>query len=146
MMRLPNGHAISAVPLNIVQDAWPVVRGWINEALEAAWGYDENDVYLKLLRGDCLLWLIEKDMHVVAAVVTEISIYPRCKSLNIWLTGGAGFQEWKECLAALEGYGRQNQCEILEATGRPGLQKILKSLGFNVPRVMCAKKIDSVTH
>jgi hypothetical protein len=85
-------------------------------------------------------------MEVVAATVTEVIKYPKCNALNIWLLGGDGFHKWKDCLAALEGYARQHQCAIIEATGRPGLSKLLKSLGFNVPRILCAKVIDSVTH
>lgn len=146
MLRLQTGHAISAVPTGMVAEAWPLVAEFLQDALDHAWGFGLDDIRLKLIKGDATLWVIEKDMVLVAAVVTEICYYPKCRALNIWLTGGEGFNQWKDCIASLEGYSRMNGCEVIEATGRPGLQRILKSLGFNVPRVVCAKFVDKVTH
>lgn len=145
-MRLPNGHAISAVPIPMLSEAWPLVMRWIDDALEHAWGYNSSDVLQKLMEGTCMLWVIEKDYDLKGAVVTEVVCYPRCKTLHIWLTGGADFQEWKECIAELEMYAKYQNCQLIEAAGRPGLQRLLKDLGFNVPRVLAAKKVDYISH
>lgn len=143
---LENGYNVSAVPTQMAEEAWPAVQHLLVEALEYGFGYMPEDVLAKIKQGMATLWVIEKDMQIVAACVTEIVVYPRCNSLFIWLLGGADFQEWKEALASLEMYARHNRCEYMEAVGRIGMKRMLADLGFNSPRALCAKKIDHSTH
>lgn len=146
MMRLQSGYAVSAVPASMADEAWPIVRSFISEALQYAWGYTPEHVLLKIRAGQATLWVVEKDMDIKAAAITEILEYPTCKTLNIWVLAGSEFWEWKDLLAVAEAYGRQNGCEWIECTGRPGLQRLLKDEGFNVPRVVCAKKLNNTLH
>lgn len=146
MMRLQNGYAISAVPTQMIPEAWPNIKHLLEEALSYSWGFRPGDVYQKLRENRAILWVVEKDMEIVAATVTEIIEYPTCRTLNIWLLAGVKFWEWQDLVASMEAFARSNGCEWIEATGRPGLQRLLKEMGFNVPRVVCAKKIDTTTH
>lgn len=146
MTRLENGYNVSAVPTEMAQEAWPAVAHLLQEALDYGFGYMPEDVLAKLRQGLATLWVIEKDMNIVAACVTEIITYPRCNSLFIWLLGGADFKEWKEAMTALEMYARHNRCDYMETAGRMAWKRLLGDLGFNSPRAICVKKVDHSTH
>lgn len=145
-MRLDNGYAVSAVPPSMLNDAWPAVGEMVAEALQYSWGWTPSDCYRKIEREQATLWVVEKDMEIKAAIVTEILEYPACKTLNIWILAGKEFAAWADLVVAAEAYGRAQGCEWIEATGRPGLQRLLKEMGFNVPRVVCGKKIETTVH
>lgn len=146
MTRLENGYTISAVPTQMADEAWPAVKPMLEEALKLGFGFQPEDVLGKLQQGTAVLWVIEKDMTIMGACVTEVAVYPRCNSLFIWLLGGADFQQWKETLAALEMYARHNKCDYIEAVGRWGFKKTLTDLGFDSRRIMYTRKIDHSTH
>lgn len=143
---LQNGYNVSAVPTQMADEAWPAVVHLLQEALDLSFGYSAEDVLAKIKQGMATLWVIEKDMQIVAACVTEIAVYPRCNSLFVWLLGGADFQQWKEALTSLEMYARHNNCDYIEAVGRIGMKRLLADVGFNTPRALCVKKVDHSTH
>lgn len=146
MLRLPNGYAISAIPQDCLGDAWLVVRGMIDEAADQAWGYRADDVLARLSFGECTLWIIEKDMTVKAAIVTEFVSYPRSKALSIWMLGGVEFRHWKECIASLESYAKAHGCDFITGMGRPGLMKLIGDLGFKKMLVTGVLPLDKRTH
>lgn len=146
MVRLDNGHAISAVPRAYLGEARDYTDEFLEKALEHSVGYNVEDVLKRLNEGSAVLWLIEKDMVVQGIVVTEIVCYPRCKSLNIWLTAGENIKEWEECFSALEMYARHQECEFIETGCRLGLEPVLKRLGFNIRRIAALKRVDKGTH
>lgn len=146
MTRLENGYAVSAIPTEMADEAWPAVVHLLQDALDYGYGFRAEDVLAKIKQGLATLWVIEKDMNIAGACVTEVAVYPRCNTLYVWLLGGADFQQWKECVAALEMYARHNKCDYIEMVARSGFKRLMADLGFNAPRVLCAKKIDHSTH
>lgn len=146
MLRLPNGYAISAIPQNCLGDAWIVVREMIDSAADQAWGYRAGDVLSKLLMGEATLWIIEKDLEVKAAIVTEFVQYPRSKALSIWMLGGAEFRYWRDCIASLESYAKANNCDFITGMGRPGLMKLIGDLGFKKMLVTGILPLDKRMH
>lgn len=146
MLRLDNGYAISAVPSNMVGEAWPAVHHLLKSALDEGWGFEPADVFQRIAQGQVQLWVVEHDMNIKAAIVTEILDYPQLKTLNIWLLAGENFKEFREAIASLESYARHHGCKAMECTGRPGLQKLIQGLGFNRPRITFVKPIDLTTH
>lgn len=146
MLRLDNGYAISAVPCQMVGEAWPAVHHLLKAALDEGWGFEPADIFQRIAQGECQLWLVEKDMFIKAAIVTEVLHYPQMRTLNIWLLAGTEFKEFKAAIASLESYARHNGCTGMEATGRPGLQKLIKDLGFSKARVTFVKPLSLTTH
>lgn len=146
MLRLQTGSAISAIPSDCVEEACAHVQHLICDALEYAWGYELSDVLEELKRQAAVLWIVEKEGLIQGIVVTEILLYPKAKSLNIWLTAGKDLHEWKDCFASLEMYARHKGCDYIETTCRPGLEPVLKHLGLNIKRLAVAKRVDKGTH
>lgn len=144
--KLPNGYAASCVPTDMTDEAWPACRHLIAEALEYTQGFTPEDVRVRILNGLSQLWVVEKDMQIVACAVTEVANYPRAKSLLVWLLCGVNFEQWKECVAQLEMFARAHGCSTIEAVGRRGFEKMVRDLGFTSPRATFVKKVDRATH
>ena len=145
-LRLDNGYAASCVPTQMTDEAWPAVRHLIAEALEYSNDYSPEDVLLRIRGGQSQLWVVEKDMLIVGCAVTEVACFPRNRILQVWLLCGIDFEKWKPCIAQLEGFARSQGCTFIEATGRRGLEKMIRDLGFTSPRVTFSKKLDNTTH
>lgn len=146
MLRLPNGYAISAVPGQHVADAWPVVAEMIDSAAEQAWGYNSADVLSRIATGECTLWIIEHDMNIKGALVTEFVSYPRCRALSIWMLGGSDFRYWKQCIASLESFAKYNGCDFITCMARPGLMKLISDLGFKKQLITGVLALDKRMH
>lgn len=145
-LRLDNGYAASCVPTQMTDEAWPAVRHLIAEALEYAHGHSPEDVLARIQGGQSQLWVVEKDMLIVGCAVTEVCSYPRSRTLQIWLLCGIDLEKWKPCIAQLETFAKAQGCDFIEATGRRGLEKMIRDLGFTSPRVTFSKKLDYTTH
>lgn len=76
-------------------------------------------------------------------VITKFSGF-RDKRLLVFLLVGEDFEEWKQRIVMrLERFARENGCSCIEAYCRPGLQKSLKGLGWNLEQVVLRRKIKN---
>ena len=102
--------------------------------IDAALKYSEGellpeDLIEPLKTGKMQLWVALKDNHVIAAMITEIIIYPRKRVLRvITIAGkdGRGMSKWYGFLPLVEGFALSNNCSSLEAWTRKGMAKKLK--------------------
>ena len=101
--------------------------------IDAALKYSEGellseDLVPPLETGKMQLWVALSE-GVVAAMITEIVVYPRKKVLRvITIAGkdGRGMSKWYGFLPLIEGFALNNNCSSLEAWTRKGMAKKLK--------------------
>ncbi|MEQ9448798.1 MAG: hypothetical protein RLN70_07785 [Rhodospirillaceae bacterium] len=104
---------------------WFAVREFLLPALDLAATHSEADVLIGILEGSYQLWAGRR-----AAIVTEIKIYPKFKSIHFWLVGG----EMKEVLDMEEPiikWSRDLGCTRASAAGRKGWQRVLEHWSFD---------------
>lgn len=147
MIELNSGYKVSAVPTEMIDEAWPAVYPLLEEAVQQSFGaIQAEDVYRELQAGTASLWIAERDGKLTAACVATITSYPRGLALQVWLLAGSDFKQWKEGIAYLESFARRHNCRFIEALARPGLAKMAKYLGFEYRRAFLIKKLDLGTH
>ena len=96
-----------------------------------------TDVQERVRAGSAQVWVIQEDDVDVAACLTEMIDYPRISSLRVIAIGGEEMIRWQESLfQAMVEFCRENKLGRIEAVCRPGLEKIMKPLGF-VKRFVC---------
>jgi|ETNvirome_6_1000_1030641.scaffolds.fasta_scaffold24040_2 hypothetical protein len=109
---------------------WDEVVPLINNALKHAEGeLLVEDLILPLSDGHMNLWVAFDEGIVVAAMITEIIIYPRKKILRVITIAGKdghGMDKWYGFLPMVEGFALNNNCSSLEAWTRKGMAKKLK--------------------
>ena len=100
--------------------------------IEAALKYSEGEVIPEDLvqpikTGKMQLW-VAMSGGVIAAMITEIVVYPRKRVLRvITIAGkdGRGMSRWYGFLPLVEGFALSNNCSSLEAWTRKGMAKKL---------------------
>lgn len=126
------GMQVSVVPKEYVHAIWDKVAAFVESATERTNGrYSAEDVLSYIVDYDYLLWIAFDGEGIKGAVVTYFGSYPRKKTLNVMILGGAEGITWKEpMLKTLNNWARDNQCDSIEASGRMGWARVLKDNGF----------------
>lgn len=123
---------VSLIPKEVVDQVWGDVTGFIEGAADYTGGrYTVDDAYSMVMNHDFLLWATFDKTGIKGAAVTNFILYPRKKVLHIMFLGGEGGMDWKDkYLKTMQFFAFDNQCDSIEASGRPGWAKILKHDGF----------------
>jgi len=107
---------------------WDEVVPLISAALEYSEGEVIPEDLVKPIKiGKMQLWVAMSD-GVIAAMITEIVVYPRKRILRvITIAGkdGRGMSKWYGFLPLVEGFAISNNCSSLEAWTRKGMAKKL---------------------
>jgi hypothetical protein len=118
----------------IQPDDLEVVWDEVVPLIDAALKYSEGEVISEdlvkpLKTGKMQLWVAMFEGSVIAAMITEIVVYPRKRVLRvITIAGkdGRGMGKWYGFLPLVEGFALNNNCSSLEAWTRKGMAKKLK--------------------
>lgn len=130
---------VSLVRRQLVPFVWPKVRGFLEKATEISEGrYDIQDLYERLTKDpDWVLWVVfsihpeTKEMNIVAAITSTWTLYPQMKALHGQFLGGARIEEWQDKFCSIfDEWGRDNECDAVEFTGRKGWTKLLDRNGY----------------
>ena len=124
-------YKTSLVPAAYVDDVWPAVKPFIEEALQYGQGkYELDDVYSLLTTYNYPLWIAFDDEGIKGAVITRFVQYPRKKYLVVEFCGGKDGWNWKSpMLAILKAWARDNECDAIEAGGRVGWVRVFRPEG-----------------
>ena len=97
-----------------------LARAWLKGPQVA--GYEPADIPALCAQGSMQLWTVDDaEAGTVAAAVTQIVQYPRCKVLEVVALGGDGSAQWGEELhRALVAFAREHGCSHVRAYTRPG--------------------------
>ena len=131
-----------------VDDCWVDAGKFLNRAVQTSRGrYEIFDVKKDIYSGVQHLWvLFRDDDEMIAAVTTMFSFYPQKKALVIAFCGSndeTGWVKYKDLIVnTLEDFARENECNSLELSGRPGWVRALKSLGFEQAFVTLEKEVS----
>ena len=108
---------------------WDEVVPLIESALKYLEGeVIPEDLVQPIKTGKMQLW-VALSGGVIAAMITEIVVYPRKRVLRvITIAGkdGRGMSKWYGFLPLVEGFALSNNCSSLEAWTRKGMAKKLK--------------------
>lgn len=124
---------VSLVPHWAVKQEWPKVAPMLKRATDMSEGrYELEDLEYKLLSGEFHLWVVmEPDLNIIAAITSTFTIYPQCKALAGQFLGGDRLGEWQDMfIDTFKSWGIENQCQIIEFTGRAGWKRALEPNGF----------------
>jgi hypothetical protein len=124
---------VSLVKPQDVDAVWPKVEKYLLGAAEYTYGrFTVIDIYKSIVVNKNSLWIAFEDNHVLGAVVTNIVAYPRKKMLCMQFCGGENLELWRSpMLTLLRKSAKDNGCDGLESSARPGWAKIFKDDGYS---------------
>ena len=108
------------------------VAHFLEPALEGS--HDLSDLEEELENGTAQLWNLGD-----AAVVTQVSEWPRMRVLRVWLAGGS-LEALRAAIPALDLLAVQFDCQRIEVDGRKGWGRVLD--GFTETRRTYAKEVN----
>ncbi len=117
--RLITPHGVAGI--------WNEVGPMINRAVERGDGnYFLEDVFSLLLENRAQLWVaVEEDETIHAAMVTQISVFPRKRILTVLYLAGKHRKFWIHFMDSIELWAKNQGCVGVEAYARVGLLKWL---------------------
>lgn len=105
------------------------VERWISSGIERDERYTPEDIICGIRNGDFQLFRYPKGI-----VVTQITAHSR---LLVFLLSGDNLESWKkQATEDLKAFAQRLGIEVIEAYCRPGLQKVLKDVGWSMEQVV----------
>ncbi len=115
------------VPSDGIEAIWGEAGPTLARAVETGDGnYRLQDYFEALMAGTMQLWVAYSDDELQAAMVTQISNFPRKRLLSVMLLAGRSRSMWWPFYGHLEEWAKQQGCVGMEAFARKGLLKWLK--------------------
>ena len=134
-------YAINPAQLDMY---WGAVEPFIALAMDFSPFEDVQTVYDALDKEQAQLWVIWDRGKIVAAVVTRLEITKTGNYCNIWACAGKGFAHWVHLIREIEDWARKEGCTAIYETGRPGLARKLKQLGYKPTHIRLEKALPNV--
>ena len=112
--------------------AWPLIEGWVAEALQRGKADQTPDDILRFLQaGSAQLWLAwPAGGRARGCCVTELVEGARGRTCGLVVVGGEGFDDWRAALEPIKAWARAQGCVRLEASGRAGWERKLAADGW----------------
>ena len=129
------------VPVAQIDEAWPIIRHDMARVIDVGHGhYAAEDVRRKIETTDWQLWLAFDHDRYLGFVVTEVRVWPRCKTLEtVLLAGRDASRVIDATVGRLEEFARAHGCVSLDMRGRMGWKRVLESRGWTVGDVIGRK-------
>ena len=137
-------HVIALVPTAYLNHTWPDIREVTEKAIMRSNGrWSMEALYASILHGHQQLWLaFDEDKNIDGVGTTEIVFYPAKTMIAMQFIAGKNFDSWMwDMLDKFKQFGRDNGCQGIEGTGRPGFWKWLGQDGFDKSYVVYEKEL-----
>jgi len=110
---------------------WPLVEHWVVAALEGRCiAYTSADLYAECLARELQLWLALEDETPQAVAITRLDVSERAKVCTVLVTSGEEMTAWLHFEADVAAWAAAQDCDAVEAWGRKGWERPLKSRGY----------------
>lgn len=125
-------YHIRGIPAAMVERFWLLAEPYVKRALDTTSGeFTPADIRMLCKDRVMQLWLVTEGERVVAAVTTEIVVYPQYKNCRVATIGGTKAVEWTGLLTyTLNEWAREQGCKNIEAFVRKGYVNVLSNYGF----------------
>lgn len=128
---LPRGFRILLPGPEELARRWREIEPLFVRALARGLGTHEPvDFLAQTLAGQAAIWIVEADAWPLAAVCTQIRIFPRRRGYEILAAGGSGMGLWlRELTARIEAHARSLHCDFVFGSGRVGWERAVRASG-----------------
>lgn len=124
---------IRGIPAELIDRFWLYAAPYIKRALDHANGeFLVDDIKMYCRDRNIQLWLVSEADRVIAAITTEIVVYPRRKHCRIVTLAGSRAPEWTAQADIIIGeWAKAQGCTAMEAFVRKGYVPVLAKHGYS---------------
>lgn len=126
------------VAVKDIDEAWPIIRADLDRVIAIGWGhYDAEDTRRRIESAEWQLWVAFDHDRYLGFVITEIRIWPKCRTLEAVLLAGRDAERViRDTQDKLKEFARAHGCVALEMRGRMGWKPVLQRHGWTVGDVI----------
>jgi hypothetical protein len=119
---------ILPIPAERVRRVFPLVEKYVADALVFTRGaFEPADICDACEREGMQLWIATRGDEVLAAVISEITDYPRKRIVGVPFIGGREMDAWfPEMLATIEAWSKEMGCVGMQGGARRGWARLAK--------------------
>lgn len=108
-------------PLEELVKRWNEIGGMLEKATSRTCCYEPVDLLMMAGTGQVGIWLCMQGEEILAALVSQVTVYPRRKILEMLFAGGGNMRAWRDAaVQALDKHAKQLGCTHVACAGRPG--------------------------
>ena len=144
MSEVKEKFTVSAIKKELIQLVWPVVEGFLQQAVDHSNGeMCIEDVFKRLIKGNMLLVTISVESDIVAAIAIEQRNFGSGKRvLNLTLLGGSEMEHWMDEFSDIaDKLAKDYKCDEIYIVGRKGWVRALRSYGFETVHTVVSRKV-----
>lgn len=136
----------TGVQSDMVKETWPAVRGMIKRGLVMESElYRPIDILDNLVKKKMQLWVAidPEEKEIMAAMVTQLSIYPKGVACWIVLVGGSGMNDWVGFMKVIKLWAKSKGCNRILSFSRDGWIRKLAPYGFKKLRTLIGCDLET---
>lgn len=128
---------VRGIPSAMIDRFWPLAEPYIKRALDRGTGeFLPSDIRTLCKDRVLQLWLVSENDKIVAAITTEILVFPRNKHLKIITLAGSRAGEWTALAThEISEWAKTQGCSYASSIVRKGFVPQLEKVGFK-PRAV----------
>ena len=117
-----SGVAVYLPSLEELARRWAEIEPLLERATRRTGCYQPVDLLMRAGTGQAGIWLcVHGDDLLDAVLVTQVTVYPRRRVLEVLFGGGDNLRLWiKPAVAAIDKHARDLGCSHVASSGRPG--------------------------
>jgi hypothetical protein len=125
-------YTVTPVPHEYLPGVWNDLARMLAPAIDTAKGrLVTSDLYLEIIDGTYVPWIVLQDGEPVAAFTTRVLPYPQRKALVVDWVGGQRMNRWIDAaIGVIKAQAEANDCQHIEGYGRLAWGRVLKRHGF----------------
>ena len=135
---------VRSIPASLVDRFWQYAEPYVTRALDHTSGEFTPDDIRRFAKDNYIqLWLVSEGNRVVAAVTTEVVVYPQRKHLRVITLAGSKAPEWTgQVDTILAEWAKSQGCNALEAFVRKGYVPTLTKLNWVYKYATIVKELE----
>ena len=99
---------------------WNEIEPMLAKSTSRTGCYEPIDVLMLALSGRAAIWLCMRGEAILAALVSQVTVYPRRRVLEMMFAGGGDMAEWRDlAVRTLDRHARDMNCTHVACAGRP---------------------------
>lgn len=136
---MPSWDELRGIAQHEIEAVWPLVEERITEALGPS--YTRPETMLALLKTNAAqLWLAKNGDEIDAVCITQITGHDIGKTCGIWVCVGTNRTAWQDYMSVIEAWAKANGCIGMKHEARPGWQRVLKPMNYELTHVILEKR------
>lgn len=120
----PETVTVTLPPIEVLARRWCEIEPMLERATLRTQCYEPIDLLMMAGTGRAAMWLAMRGDEILAAIVTQVTVFPRRRVMEVLFSGGREMKAWLPlAVAAIDQHAIACGCSHVASSGRPGWKR-----------------------